>query len=131
MSDSEPSPGNRQETGARNPNPIPNAELGQFKPGQSGNPNGRPKKSLFTQHIEAALNDPAKAKALADQVIANIMAGDSSALKQAWDRTDGPVTQVVETKDTTWTDEQCMAGLTTVLERIAADKAAKLAEKAE
>jgi len=38
----------------------------------------------------------------------------------------------IETKDTTWTDEQCMTGLTTVLERIAADvKAAKLAEKAE
>jgi len=44
----------------------------------------------------------------------------------------GLLKDLVETKDTTWTDEQCMTGLTTVLERIAADvKAAKLAEKAE
>lgn len=74
---------------------FPNPDT-QFKPGQSGNPSGRPKKSLLTRLIEDRLNDPEVALALADQIVANIMAGDASMLKQAWDRTDGPVKESVE-----------------------------------
>jgi|SRR6185312_3002392 len=103
-----------------------------FMPGQSGNPNGRPKKSLFQTRMEQEFNDPATVEILIQGVKKSIQEGNSANLKEAWARVDGPLTQVVETKDTTWTDEQCMTGLTTVLERIAADvKAAKLAEKAE
>ena len=37
-------PENRPETGGKSP--VPNAERGQFRPGQSGNPGGRPKLAL-------------------------------------------------------------------------------------
>ena len=53
---SKPKPENRKKTGRRE---IPEAaKAHQFKPGQSGNPGGRPKKSPITSRLEARAEEP-------------------------------------------------------------------------
>lgn len=44
-------PQNRRKTG------VKNAEKGQFKPGQSGNPGGRPKTSTFAEEVRHFLRE--------------------------------------------------------------------------
>lgn len=46
------SPQNRRKTG-----PVKNAEKGQFKPGQSGNPGGRPKTATFAEEVRHFLRE--------------------------------------------------------------------------
>lgn len=67
-----------------------------FQPGKSGNPNGRPKKSLFHDLMDQAFDDPVRAKQMAEKVISKILEGDVVALKEAWARRDGPIKQEVE-----------------------------------
>lgn len=58
-----------------NPNPpLENLEKGQWKPGQSGNPNGRPKGSLnLATRIQKMLND--------DEFTAQMIDGEGKAIK--------------------------------------------------
>src|SRR5271154_4494476 len=69
---------------------------GRWKPGQSGNPKGRPDRRLFKQALEhlAMKNKPAIAAA-AQALMAKAMTGDVSALKEMADRLDGKVPTIV------------------------------------
>jgi hypothetical protein len=67
---------------------------GRWKPGQSGNPKGRPPRwlcltSLVLDKLEA--NNGEKAKELAEAAIKQAIDGNSSALKEIWERIDGKV----------------------------------------
>ena len=92
----------------------------QFKPGESGNPNGRPRKLKFYEIVDKILDLPIKElppalktpamelagdenktarQAGAARVVKEIFTGNPSFLKEAMDRIEGPVTQ--QTKSTT------------------------------
>lgn len=73
-----------------------------WKPGQSGNPNGRPRKaecltSLLKEEIEKmCLSDKLKRTWKELLVIGTMrlaIAGNATALKEVWERMDGKVTQ--------------------------------------
>lgn len=68
-----------------------------FKPGQSGNPGGRPKTKPFKEAIrravEAAGDDTGKLDMLALALYSKALEGDVSALKEIADRLDGKVPQ--------------------------------------
>jgi hypothetical protein len=70
--------------------------LKPFQPGQSGNPSGRPKKSLFAQKMEDAFNNPEVVELLMADVLTSIREGNSANLKEAWARVDGPIKQEME-----------------------------------
>ena len=70
-----------------------------FKPGQSGNPGGRPKAKLITQAYRELLEelDPKERKTLAQQiarkVIDQALKGNLAAVKEVADRTEGKSVQ--------------------------------------
>lgn len=72
-----------------------------FKPGQSGNPGGRPKRDLLTQHLIAELNeiDPAsnvtKSRRLICQLVDKACGGDLTAIRDIYERVEGKVTQPI------------------------------------
>ena len=91
----------------------------QFKPGEIGNPNGRPKKLKFYEIVDKILDLPIKElppalrepamelagdenktarQAGAARVVKEIFTGNPSFLKEAMDRIEGPVTQKTESK---------------------------------
>ena len=71
-----------------NPNPK-----NQWTPGQSGNPNGRPKKGeTLTDILKARLPK----EEFIEREIALAMEGDPAARKQIWERLDGKVKEQVE-----------------------------------
>jgi len=97
---------------------VPKEET-QFKPGETGNPNGRPKKLKFYEIVDKILDLPIKElppalrepamelagdenktarQAGAARVVKEIFTGNPSFLKDAMDRIEGPVTQRTETK---------------------------------
>jgi hypothetical protein len=78
--------------------PIPPKEH-QFKPGQSGNPNGYSRSRRIT---DALLDLIAEHKA--DRTLANVwlkaaLQGDYRFFRELLDRTEGPVKQIIETHD--------------------------------
>lgn len=85
-------PTNKQRTSRE----ISNANLKPWQPGQSGNPNGRPKDSL-TELLRAYLNaDDSKEKLAVIEELVKIakvtgMTGQVAALKEIFDRIDGKV----------------------------------------
>lgn len=88
---------NRKKTGTRSPVDT------QFKPGQSGNPSGRPRGSVsLISAITRMLKqiDPETGKkrldGLALAVIEKAAAGNPQALKQIFDRLDGPIIPPVD-----------------------------------
>ena len=62
-----------------------------YKPGQSGNPNGRPPKGhSITEWFKNMLNsDPAIKDALGKSIIKKALEGDSTAQKLVWNYMDG------------------------------------------
>ena len=70
-----------------------------FKPGQSGNPNGRPKSKPFKEAIQRALaeagDDKTALQAVATALVGKAMLGDVPAIKEIADRLDGKVPQGV------------------------------------
>lgn len=77
-----------------NPNPNPPPITGRWKPGQSGNPSGRPKTKPFKEALQnlidkVGLNDAATA------LVAKANTGDVAAIKEIADRLDGKVPQAI------------------------------------
>lgn len=70
-----------------------------FQPGQSGNPNGRPKTKPFKDALQRALkaadDDEAMLNAVALALVKKAQDGDVPAIKELADRLDGRVTQPV------------------------------------
>lgn len=72
---------------------------GQFQPGQSGNPGGRPKSNKrWRDALNLALseNDYAGLREIADKLVAMAKEGDLAAIKEIGDRLDGKPIQVME-----------------------------------
>jgi hypothetical protein len=74
-----------------------------FQPGQSGNPNGRPKtrpfKDALRKAIEAAGDDNSALKLVAAALLAKAQEGDVPAIKEIADRLDGKVAQPISGDD--------------------------------
>lgn len=72
-----------------------------WAPGQSGNPNGAPKRAkLWREAIERAIKrreqtDPQALEKLADKLLVAIDSGDVGAMREFGDRVDGKVPQAV------------------------------------
>lgn len=68
-----------------------NRKPGTWLPGQSGNPNGRPKKGhSITETIKAMMDErPEIKKALAAKVLQMASEGDITAMKTIWNYLDG------------------------------------------
>ncbi len=78
------------------------ANLKPFKPGQSGNPAGRPKKALLSDALRrqlaiAAPGMPEKTQAetIAAALIAEAIAGNVQAIREVGDRTEGKPAQAI------------------------------------
>jgi hypothetical protein len=67
---------------------LPPPQLTPWKPGQSGNPNGRPRNSV-TAMLKAV--DPETSKEIKDKLIELAKKGDLQAIREFIDRTDGKV----------------------------------------
>jgi hypothetical protein len=69
-----------------------------WQKGQSGNPNGRPKKKLVDECLEELLEatDSEHAKSLAISLLAKALAGDTKAAQLVAERTQGKPSQKVE-----------------------------------
>ena len=91
-------PQNRRKTGAGRGGTVPPPEH-RFKPGQSGNPGGRPKTKLITQAYRELLEqlDPKEkitlAQLLAKKTVEQARKGSLAALKEITDRTEGKSVQ--------------------------------------
>lgn len=70
-----------------------------FQPGQSGNPNGRPKSRPFKDALQKALKaadgDQDMLELVASALVAKASTGDVPAIKEIAERLDGKVTQLV------------------------------------
>lgn len=70
-----------------------------FKPGQSGNPGGRVKRDVLTQHLIAELNEidaksnVVKSRRLICQLVDKACDGDLVAIRDIYERVEGKVTQ--------------------------------------
>lgn len=70
-----------------------------WKPGQSGNPGGRPVKKPITELFERIMNDPALVAKFEESITRSIMKGGMAGVmyvKEAADRIEGKVTQPIE-----------------------------------
>lgn len=87
----------------RRPALTPEMEARKWQPGQSGNPNGRPKKKPITDLFEELMSDPelvAQFKtAIANSIKKGGMAGVMY-MKEAADRLEGKVTQPIDAEIT-------------------------------
>jgi hypothetical protein len=96
-------PENRDKTGFRGPDPSVGLAT-QFKPGQSGNPGGRPKKTPIADACRELLNKPAPddpsgrsyAELIAERLVAKAIAGDIRAAQELADRSEGKARQSIE-----------------------------------
>jgi hypothetical protein len=71
----------------------------KWKPGQSGNPSGRPKKKPITEMYERILNNPAHLAAIENATIQALKKGNMAMvlqLREITDRVEGKVTQPIE-----------------------------------
>lgn len=72
--------------------------LRPWKPGESGNPGGRPRKRLIDRELEELLTkeDSALAKAIAEVLLARARKGDLRAIQLVAERTEGRPRQAME-----------------------------------
>lgn len=99
-------PENRRKTGANKC--IAAGEATRWKPGQSGNPGGRPKTALLSQSCRMLLaqlvpSDPQRrtyAQAIAEALAAKALDGDIRAAQELADRSEGKARQAVEVEHT-------------------------------
>jgi Family of unknown function (DUF5681) len=95
---------NRRKTGT----PIPGSEATRFKPGQSGNPGGRPKMAALSRACRELLavplpDDPqgrTYAEAIAEALARKALAGDIRAAQELGDRAEGRARQAIEIEHT-------------------------------
>jgi hypothetical protein len=95
-------PENRHKTGFRGPSP----EVGkstQFKPGQSGNPGGRPKSRLQSEAYRTELakegrEGKTKAEKIAERMVADAIRGKVDAAKHVAEYVEGKPRQAFEVK---------------------------------
>jgi hypothetical protein len=77
-------------------NPADHLKPWRWQPGQSGNPEGRPPKSLYQQGLEKLLNDaelvPDLLEAARKRMLTNTMVG-ALELRYSQERVDGPIKQ--------------------------------------
>jgi hypothetical protein len=89
-----PKPGIRQKTGFRGPSPDV-GKATQFKPGVSGNPDGRPKKKPLTEALERLLSKyPAEADTVARAMVRRMKKGSVTHFREVADRVEGRVAEV-------------------------------------
>jgi hypothetical protein len=98
MSDPEPRPGD--EPGGYKVGPGRPPKEHQWKPGQSGNPGGRPKGESITATLRRLLEQEHNGKSvqeiLAEKVLREALSGKYSFVKELLDRLDGRPNQKVE-----------------------------------
>ncbi len=87
-------PDNKRKTGFRGPSPDV-GKATQFKPGQSGNPGGRPKETPITDALRAALSDPSELEKFIRAVLKKANKGDVKAFQAVSDRVEGKPAQAV------------------------------------
>lgn len=84
---------------------IPNEELNQFKPGQSGNPEGRPKgtknlstvlREMLELEIEVDGVKITQKDAIIKKLIQKSTAGELGAIQEIFDRTEGKPKQDIK-----------------------------------
>lgn len=93
MTENETLTGNSKKNRGRVENLTP------FKPGQSGNPSGRPKKKPLTEMYEGILNDPEEMAKIRASVVKALVKGNMAMvlqLREMTDRVEGKVTQPIE-----------------------------------
>ena len=101
--------------------------LKPWKPGQSGNPGGRPKKRPITELYEELLNDGATVNAIRAAILRNIKAGKNAfvpLLREMADRVDGKVTQPIAATVTDlsqFTDDELQAEIRRLTEELRAE----------
>ena len=67
----------------------------RFKPGQSGNPAGRPMGTAVSDQIGKILSHPKAAERVARGIIEKAAEGDATAFKALMDRFEGPIVQAI------------------------------------
>lgn len=87
---------NSQENSGRGP--AEHLKAYQFKPGQSGNPKGRPKRTALDDRLAELLeaDEDTQAGALAKALLIMALSGDTQAAKLVAERAYGKPTQKVE-----------------------------------
>jgi hypothetical protein len=93
-------PQKRHKTGFRGPSPDVGKKT-QFKPGNRANPDGRPKSKTITAAYlakleELAAGDHTIAELLAEAQIKKALKGDTTAVREITDRTEGKARQLNE-----------------------------------
>jgi hypothetical protein len=97
------------------------ANLRPWKPGESGNRAGRPRKMVVTEIFEEILQNPDMREAVKGQIVSTITSRGMAGvllLREMAERTEGKVTQGIELSGTisTMTDEQVDERLTKLLD---------------
>ena len=109
----------RSQTSAFNEKSL--ANLKPWKPGQSGNPSGRPARKPITDLCEEIINHPETRERIKQQVIQTLTSKGMAGvllLREIGERVEGKVTQGIELSGTisTMTDEQVDERLTKLLD---------------
>jgi hypothetical protein len=88
-----------QNTQPYKPSLTPEMEARKWKPGECGNPGGRPKKKPVTELYEQILSDPANLALVEKAIVKALSRGQMAMvlqLKEMTDRVEGKVTQPIE-----------------------------------
>lgn len=108
------------------------ANLRPFKPGQSGNPNGRPRSALLSDALRRELVEqmpdaPEKtiAEGVAAKLIERALSGDVQAIKEVFDRAEGKVSQNI-VADVGLTDWRVIANVHNLDEKEILNEAVRL-----
>ena len=89
-------PENRRKTGSQTP--VAGSEATRWKPGQSGNPGGRPKKKPLTEALEKIYSDPEECMAAARALAKKARAGSITHFQEAANRLEGRVSDTDESR---------------------------------